>query len=133
MPWPRESTVPGARNGVIRKCDHGEKRRAQWVELRLVVSKCGGKYPIILMRISLLNCAREWRRISKYARTVPRYSTGCRMSWAWSPMAGCFKRLRDSTSVCTAKLIRLANLIICRLNLRRTERIGNVLIIHVHP
>src|SRR5271156_2650043 len=133
MPWPRESTVPGARNGVIRKCDHGEKRRAQWRELRLVVSKCGGKYPIILMRISLLNCAREWRRISKYARTVPRYSTECRMSWAWSPMAGCFKRPRGLISACTTRLIRTGNLVLTRLNLPRPKRIGNVLVVHVQP
>src|SRR5216684_1351070 len=90
--------VPGLRDNRTGKLDHGEKRRARWPQLKSAALKCGGKSPIMLMRRSRPNCAREWKRTSKPAPIVLRYWTGPEMSLGWSPMEGCFRCPRGSTS-----------------------------------
>src|SRR5258708_7716090 len=84
----------------IEKPGHGEKgRRVQWLQLKLAVSKCGGKILTTLMERSLKRCAKGWKHTSKSARTAKPSWMAPEMLWVWLATEGCFRCQRVSTSV----------------------------------
>src|SRR5260370_20582107 len=84
----------------IEKPGHGEKgRRVQWLQLKLAVSKCGGKSLTTLMERSLKRCAKGWKHTSKSARTAKPAWMAPEMLLVWLATGGCFRCQKGSTSV----------------------------------
>src|SRR5271156_6631011 len=125
--------VVGARNRIIGKLDHGEKRRVQWPQLRSVVSKSGGKSPTTLKERSLLNFVTGCKHTLKSADTALPCSTAPGTSWSWWVTEGCFPSPKGSAGGYIIRLGRRRSVLLRRSNRLRPEGIRNVQVVHVHP